>query len=76
MNCPLATNRFFMGTLHHVQRRSGRSEEGDWLPTVMAAFSPRVKNLVNRPHADQPQIFFHGRHADEINRGIVKKISS
>jgi len=25
MNCPLATNRFFMGTLHQVQRRSGIS---------------------------------------------------
>jgi hypothetical protein len=25
MNCPLATSRFFMDTLHQVQRRSGRS---------------------------------------------------
>ena len=36
MHCPLATSRFFMGTLHHVQRRSGRSVEGASEPTVMA----------------------------------------
>ena len=29
---------------------------GDW--RSWPAFSLRVKNLVNRPHADQPQIFF------------------
>jgi hypothetical protein len=39
-----------------------------------AAFSLRVKNLVNRLHVDRPQIFIHHRHADEKNRGIVKKI--
>ena len=50
MNCPLATSRFFMGTLHQVHRRSGISEEGASERAVIAqTFSTSVKNLVNRP---------------------------
>jgi hypothetical protein len=53
MNCPLATSRLFMGTLHHVQRRSGRSEERACDPAVMAcAFSMSVQNVVNQPRSD------------------------
>ena len=33
---PAGDQPFFMGTLHHVQRRSGRSEEGASELTVMA----------------------------------------
>ena len=59
MNCPLATNRFFMGTLHHVHRRSGRSQEGVSEAAVMApALSPSVENLVNRPLVHRPPKFF------------------
>jgi hypothetical protein len=35
MNCPLATSRFFIRTLHQVHRRSGTSAEEDTLETAM-----------------------------------------
>ena len=42
-----------MGTLHHVQRRSGRSEEGASEPTVMAGILHEAQESC-QPTTSQP----------------------
>ena len=61
MNCPLATSRLFIGTLHQVHRRSGNSDavEAGALGLVdMAALSPSTKNLVNRDRMKRSRKIF------------------
>ena len=61
MNCPLATSRLFIGTLHQVHRRSGISDAGDAGAVGlvdMAALSPSTKNLVNRDRMKRSRKIF------------------
>lgn len=60
MNCPLATSRFLMRTLHQVHRRSGRSGE-DASEAAMAGHSHRASRTLSTDRSHDPHtknIFF------------------
>jgi hypothetical protein len=58
MNCPLATNRLIMSTLHHVQTRSGISEEGASEAAAMARHCPRAPRILSTNHSLVIREFF------------------
>lgn len=63
MNCPLATSRLFIGTLHQVHRRSGSSgavEAGALGPGDMAGIVPEHQESC-QPRQDEAvrKNFFH-----------------
>jgi hypothetical protein len=65
-----------MGTLHHVQKRSGRSEEGVSESAFMAGILHDAQESCQPSTLAPSRKKILPRHADEENRGIVQKLPS